>query len=243
MLDMMFSPSCSPRLLRARVYVTSILAPGSEHLRSDIFESILQNCLNIHTLVVDNIPEPVLSITPPSSLKTLGVTTDTLACNIGPPGKTKQHPLFRGITHLVIEMRFYGSEKLQTSNLTHVYTRCSVYERPPWLVPLPAQLQLFLIRLTPIDPVSDKELYKYISQSSWADFQHEGKVDKRFVLIVRHSNTRWRGGSTCGGFVVVPKSWENEYIYKESGRIMLYQWLEKEAWAAGEKVVEQRIDW
>ncbi|KAH8798425.1 hypothetical protein DL96DRAFT_1639380 [Flagelloscypha sp. PMI_526] len=233
----MFSTSASPRLLRNMAYITSITIPEDDDaINLKTLKIILQRCINLRTLVSGDLPESAFGITPPSSLKALGFMDDLSA---SPLHDTEVFPLFRGITHAVIETNEFNCGHVQASGLTHVYTGCYSTRAPPWTAPLLPQLQLYLVYFQPFMPKTGADFYTKISESQFDDIQYRGKVDRRFVLVVHPSRAMWPGRETCGGFLVAP-DWEAGMPMTKSSRKKLYSWLEDEAWTEGEKIVKQR---
>ncbi|KAH8794207.1 hypothetical protein DL96DRAFT_1724490 [Flagelloscypha sp. PMI_526] len=106
----MFSPSCSPRLLRARG--------------------------NLRTLISPVIPRSCYSINGPSNLNNIGVTYDwTLSLRL--VDEPRDQPFFRGITYVIIEHPGGGMESVQASHLTHLFLQFHTYGTPPWTVHRP----------------------------------------------------------------------------------------------------------
>ncbi|KAH8813431.1 hypothetical protein DL96DRAFT_1716342 [Flagelloscypha sp. PMI_526] len=239
LLDAIFS-SQSPRLVRARSYIRSIRAPKYDTIEGDTLKSILHHCVNLRTLVAGHLSKAAYSIPTPPNLTTLGLPNDFALIYFWPPNisHSKKHALFLGITHLVVEDS-YWPVRIQTSNLTHVFVGYRPASTPPWTCPLPPNLQVYLIYLPSSCFSTDADIGPILSHSPFADIQYEGRVDKRFVLVVPRSNVTWPGRETCLGFVVAP-DWNRRV--PESSRNNLYNWLE-EAWAEGEKIIQRRADW
>ncbi|KAH8813432.1 hypothetical protein DL96DRAFT_519378 [Flagelloscypha sp. PMI_526] len=243
MLESMFSPTSSPRLFRARAYVTSILTDPLYFSVGDILRSVIRDCVNLRTLSCRCFPTCADSITPPSALRTLGATCDLAVMDFSPKSASKLRPLYRGITHLVIEVNDCGTASIHNSNLTHVYAGCRPSIAPPWTSPLPSNLQLYLVYLLSSYFQKSGGFQTTLSQSRYADLQHSRRIDKRFVLVVPYSDSTWLGRETCGGSLVAPKSWEDESIPEELRRKLLYDWLEEEGWSEGENIVNERVNW
>ncbi|KAH8813496.1 hypothetical protein DL96DRAFT_1626172, partial [Flagelloscypha sp. PMI_526] len=242
MLKNMFSHYCSARLVRARAYVTSIRAPAYHDLEINLLEGALRHCVNLRILVSRNFLESALWITPPPKLKTVGTTYNNVLSRFWPPGSAQVYPLLYGITHLVVGQSIYARDTLYPlgSRLTHLSVGFYSYNIPPWTVPFPQHLQLYLVHLKfSRHPATDEDFHSIVSRSQFADIQHEGRVDGRFVVVVPFSHAKWPGSKTCGGYLVAP-DWDTGNPSINSSEKMLYDWLEDGAWTAGDKIVEQR---
>ncbi|KAH8813441.1 hypothetical protein DL96DRAFT_1758873 [Flagelloscypha sp. PMI_526] len=179
LLETMFSPSCSPRLLRARGHITSFRGPAGNITDHLILKTVLNHCSNLRTLISGVIPRSCYSINGPSNLNTIGVTYDgTLSLRL--VDELRDQPFFRGITYVIIEHP--GMESVQASNLTHLFLQFHTYGTPPWTVhPLPVHLQLCLVYLTCGARITDEWFHKLLSGLRFADIEHRGRVDKRLV--------------------------------------------------------------
>ncbi|KAH8813428.1 hypothetical protein DL96DRAFT_1685272 [Flagelloscypha sp. PMI_526] len=240
-LDRIFL-SQSPRLIRARLYITSVRAPKYDKIKGDTLKTILNHGINLRTLVAGDLSNAAFSIQTPPNLTTLGVPNEFALRFFWPQDSsdTENHPLFSGITHLVVEDS-YKAVRVHMSNLTHVFVGCRPASRPPWTHPLPPNLQLYLVYLPSYCFTMGVDFSPILSQSQFADIQYQKRVDKRFVLVVPRANVMWPGRETCGGFVVAP-DWNGGRLVPESSRTNLYDWVGK-AWTEGEKIVEKRVDW
>ncbi|KAH8822375.1 hypothetical protein DL96DRAFT_1620854 [Flagelloscypha sp. PMI_526] len=234
MLKAMASTSCSSRLVRARAHVASIRQYPYGKFDRDVLEGVLRNCPNLQILAARALPRPALTIPLPSGLKTLAVTVDSVLHDMWPPLEPQEHPFFRSITHLIVE-RTKGSFHLQKSSLTHLFMGCMSQATPPWILPPPPHLQLALVYFMPED------FDNIVLKPSFMAIQYQGKVDKRFVLVVPPSYETWARTNTSSGFLVAP-DWDSSYYPMEWDRTMLYDWLKEEAWNEGEKIVRRRGD-
>ncbi|KAH8813438.1 hypothetical protein DL96DRAFT_1626046 [Flagelloscypha sp. PMI_526] len=240
LLKMMFSSSCSLRLLRARGYITLFRTHAREVINVDLLKVVLNHCPNLRTFVTNRIHDSYFSIPAPSSLDTIGIIGD-FELYFGPVDQSWNYRFVRGITRVIVENPGAGMSRFQGSSLTHIFLSLRPAHAPPWTVhPLPVNLQLCLVYMWFETEISDRWLHELISDSALADIQHQGRVDKRFVLVVPHSNAQWPGRKTRGEHLVAP-DWGIHRSMSEGSRAIFYKWVNEDAWAKGEKIVQQRV--
>ncbi|KAH8796204.1 hypothetical protein DL96DRAFT_1644530 [Flagelloscypha sp. PMI_526] len=250
MLKQMLMNSCTnPRLLRARRYITSFRTDA--YLGTKTLDNLFIHCTNLRLFAMMDVGrKSPIRAEPPSSLRTIGIR------QLWDPevfvSEFRTTVLFRNVTRLVIEQIDYGDLRplFHASNLTHLFLGCTLKSLPPWRSGrqmFPPRLRLCLVYLGFIkDPISDLHYYNLISRSSFSEIQ-EGLTDNRFVPVVLYRHSRWRGRSTCRGFLVGPDcppgpgisgNW-TPYAVRFEDRKPIYDWL-KSAWGEGEEIVSRR---